>query len=465
MKINNLLIACLALAAAACNTLSLPDRTDTAGGGSSVLRMVKVSRDTISILQQGSYALHASFYPQGAEGEGVSWKSLDETVATVDGGGVVRGVGLGSTHVVATSLNGALTDSCVVKVLSNVLVERVELSCYEASLKIGESLHLEATVIPPDARVKDIEWASLNPEVATVTAKGTVAARAPGETDITATSVEGGIVATCHVTVSRIEVVSVTVAPSQVSLHPGETFQLQATVLPDNATIQDVSWTSSAPAVASVTGTGLVTAEAVGDAVITATALDGGLSAVCEVAVSAIPAGQKVLTFDFSNGSFESLASAITAVNAARSGDNPISATFDMADSDNNGTFEWELYTGYGNSFSYSSNGYLVLNAACYLGTPVIANAKLMSLTFTQGAKTQASRRATLCTATHKGALKYEYYDASIEGDGAAVTTSDKNTDYTFTVKDPVVGARYYLVCCTAGIGVSKVVLVYEEGQ
>ena len=167
------------------------------------------------------------------------------------------------------------------------------------------------------------------------------------------------------------------------------------------------------------------------------------------------------LTFMLNNGSFDSLAAAIAYVNNAANSDYP-RATFTMADKAESGTYEWVLYNGNATNFSYSASNFLVLNAACYLGTPVIANAKLKSLTFTQGAKTQASRKATLCTATHKGALKYEYYDASVEGDGAAVVTSGKDTDYTFTVKDPVVGARYYLVCCSAGIGVSKVVLTYS---
>lgn len=70
----------------------------------------------------------------------------------------------------------------------------------------------------------------------------------------------------------------------------GETATLVATVEPSDALNNDVAWSSSNPAVATVSGEGLVTAVANGSAVITATTVDGtNLSAQCAVTVVISP--------------------------------------------------------------------------------------------------------------------------------------------------------------------------------
>jgi len=76
----------------------------------------------------------------------------------------------------------------------------------------------------------------------------------------------------------------VTLNKNDVTLPIDSTEQLTATVLPANATNQNVSWQSSAPAVASVVD-GLVTAITKGTAIITVTTEDGGYTAQCVVIV------------------------------------------------------------------------------------------------------------------------------------------------------------------------------------
>ena len=64
-----------------------------------------------------------------------------------------------------------------------------------------------------------------------------------------------------------------------------ETKALSATVTPSNASNKQVVWSSSDAAVASVSAGGVVTANAVGTATITATTADGGKTAACSVTV------------------------------------------------------------------------------------------------------------------------------------------------------------------------------------
>ena len=83
----------------------------------------------------------------------------------------------------------------------------------------------------------------------------------------------------------------VTLNESSMSLSKGSYGQLVATVAPAEATNKDVTWTSSAPSVATVDSDGKVTAVAVGTTTITVTTDDGGFTATCTVSVTSSSAG------------------------------------------------------------------------------------------------------------------------------------------------------------------------------
>lgn len=79
---------------------------------------------------------------------------------------------------------------------------------------------------------------------------------------------------------------SVEVNPPVHAMAPNATKQLTAVVYPTDAANKNVTWTSDNNAVATVDGTGLVTAKAVGKATITATTEDGGHTDTCVVTVT-----------------------------------------------------------------------------------------------------------------------------------------------------------------------------------
>ena len=83
-----------------------------------------------------------------------------------------------------------------------------------------------------------------------------------------------------------IHVTGVSLDQSVLHLTVGGTAQLVASVAPSNAGNRNVTWSSSEPAVAAVSG-GAVTALRPGSAVITVTTVDGGYAASCAVTVTA----------------------------------------------------------------------------------------------------------------------------------------------------------------------------------
>ena len=166
----------------------------------------------------------------------------------------------------------------------DVPVSSVTISRPSAELVIGETVQITATVIPSDATDKNILWSSANPSVATVSNGGLVTAVAEGSTEITASA--GGKKASCKVTVSKkvVEVSSVELNKTELSLAKGASETLIATVNPADATNKTIIWDSRDASVASVDGDGKVTALAGGTTVITAMA--SGKVASCTVTVS-----------------------------------------------------------------------------------------------------------------------------------------------------------------------------------
>ena len=91
--------------------------------------------------------------------------------------------------------------------------------------------------------------------------------------------------ATLTVTAATVSVTGVSLDKTELSLTVGDTETLTATVAPDNATNQAVTWTSSDPSVATVDAAGKVTAVGAGTATITVTTADGSFTATCTVTV------------------------------------------------------------------------------------------------------------------------------------------------------------------------------------
>ena len=184
--------------------------------------------------------------------------------------------------------------SCGNKQDPTVAVTSVTLSQTSLAMVEGDTQTLTATVNPSDATDKTVTWASSDAQVASV-AGGKVTAVKPGSATITASC--GGKSATCAVTVEKkvIPVSAITLNKTEVTLKQNETFQLTATVAPDDATDKTVTWTSSDATVATVTD-GLVKALKEGTATVTAKA--GDKTATCTVKVSNATTGGNEGTSD-----------------------------------------------------------------------------------------------------------------------------------------------------------------------
>lgn len=118
-----------------------------------------------------------------------------------------------------------------------------------------------------------------------------------------------------------VAVTEVRLDKSATTLVEGDTEELMATVMPENATDKGIEWKSSDESVATVSQTGLVTALKEGSSAITVITNDGGFKATCDVtvnkkviAVTSVVLGNTELTLV--EGEEEKLAVAVTPENA-----------------------------------------------------------------------------------------------------------------------------------------------------
>lgn len=163
-----------------------------------------------------------------------------------------------------------------------VLATSVTLSQTRLELTEGGQAPLEASVLPEDATDKTISKES----VAMVNSDGIVEALSVGTTYITATNKASGKSAKCEVNVASkvIHVTGIAIDKPKLSMTEGEEQKLMVTIVPENATDKSVVWKSDNEAVATVSD-GVVMAHKNGSATISATTIDGEITARCIVSV------------------------------------------------------------------------------------------------------------------------------------------------------------------------------------
>ena len=206
----------------------------------------------------------------------VAWLSSNTSIATISTQGLVKAMATGSTTLSASLLG--VTKSLSLTVTNATLNQGgLTIANPPLTLAAGLTAQLAATGSYSDGTTVDVtasvSWVSSDPAVATVSLTGLVTAVGAGTATITGTL--DGQTVTLMVTVTSATLnpngLSITTPP--LTLAAGLTAQLAANGSYDDGSNLDVtasvSWTSSAPAVATVSPSGLVTAVAPGSATIT----------------------------------------------------------------------------------------------------------------------------------------------------------------------------------------------------
>ena len=241
-----------------------------------------------------SVALTAALKPENAA-DSVSWSTSDESVASVSANGVVQIKKYSSSRVSVTASSNNHTSTHFIKVKNPL--KSVQVSKSSQTMYPGQSVKLSYLTYGADSdasiteSIDSVTWTSDFPAVASVSQDGTVTAHRQGSTTVSVEVKSGSttVRSSCSVTVG--ELVKITkLEPQTVSdgglLAPAvvdSEKKVEVKVLPSSASIKELKWTSSNPAVVSVAASGIVDSVAfatlkylkVGTATVTYTTTDG----------------------------------------------------------------------------------------------------------------------------------------------------------------------------------------------
>lgn len=228
---------------------------------------IQVNRENLGILQENSevtsetYPTQWTVDPQmtlqnigdkaqvGLSGEDVDkgnirygdlqWASADETIASVDGEGNITANGYGQTIVSAVQSGSNQIYNCTVtvrKYASSVEIPNI-------TLKKNERVVLEPVFDASDVTETELTYTCSDEGVIEI-ADGVVYGLKEGTETVTATA-EGGASTTFLVTVTDAKeyaVTSVTLSSEYEKISVGDTLEIFASVLPENAFDKTVSW-------------------------------------------------------------------------------------------------------------------------------------------------------------------------------------------------------------------------------
>lgn len=279
-------------------TAKTKDGTDITASTTFTVLPLKVEAMTfaeplVSIARTKDKTITLTLNSEEVDNKQMVWTSSDESVATVTQNldssypleAIVTAHKIGKTTIKAEAQDGSgMSATCEVEVTP---LMASDISLLTASVVKTIPTQLEANVSPAETDNKKLKWASLTPNIATVTEDGIMTGLKMGTAKVKAETTDGSnlsVVFEVQITGLPVSTISL---PAESSIIKTESMKLEYSILPLVSDNQKLKWSSNATDIASVDeNTGVITAHKVGDAVITATATDGsGISASTKIHV------------------------------------------------------------------------------------------------------------------------------------------------------------------------------------
>lgn len=200
----------------------------------------------------------------------ITWSSDDPNVASVSAQGssaTITAVNAGATVIRVRA--GTVGADIPVQVLG---VRSIHVNPTDASIRQGDSQPFSASFDADQGVSTAVTWTTGSNAIATVAANGVVTGVSPGTTTVRATSVaDPRFSATGNITVNPLRGVVMSLTTANIAT--GQQLPITATVNIESGLNTSVIWRTSAPAVATVNQSGIVTGVTFGTTTITAVAV------------------------------------------------------------------------------------------------------------------------------------------------------------------------------------------------
>lgn len=163
---------------------------------------ITLSETDLTMALGESVKLSATLKPDHINQTGITWKSSDRSVVSVDQNGLVTAKENGRADITATTKNGK-TAVCHVTVKERA-IEKITLNMTGASMEVEQSIQLLVTGFEPENATEELSltYKSSNSAVAEVDEAGVVTALKSGTAEITVTT-KGGVSAVCRILVGN----------------------------------------------------------------------------------------------------------------------------------------------------------------------------------------------------------------------------------------------------------------------
>lgn len=149
-----------------------------------------LNKTELTINESQSEQLFATVIPDQADNKNLIWSSSDNTIASVNGDGIVYAVSKGSTTIcVKSSDESNVMAFCTVTVLKPV--KSICVNPTQISMAVGEHATITAYALPLDASNPTLQWLSQDNNVVDVDDEGVVHAVGIGNTYISIESTDG----------------------------------------------------------------------------------------------------------------------------------------------------------------------------------------------------------------------------------------------------------------------------------
>ena len=243
----------------------------------------------------------------------VTWTLSNPALATITNEGVLTANAKGTLKITAKYKKGTDTATASYTLQIKQKVTEITLTDTWLTLETGETATITATPLPATADDigRGISWTSADPAIATIDPAGNITAQAAGTTTLTASFLNEAVLLngrgasqnqyikkSCTITVTEILPSRLHLIPEDIACYVGETKQLTAIIEPANATNKTITWESADPAIATITRTGKVTAQAAGTTTLTAKTATGNRIATCTLEAEDFPFGEIQLETD-----------------------------------------------------------------------------------------------------------------------------------------------------------------------
>lgn len=235
------------------------------------VKNVKLKEQNVSIEVGKSRSLNATVTPGLADNPGLTWKSGNNAVLTVDASGNIKGISEGTTIVLATSKDGSnLTATTYISVYNSINEVQGVIKANTDLYAIGNN---KSSIGKGKANTK-------------LTIVGTCGDYYRVKTNIQA--IKENYNGYCYILKSKVKipVTKIKLDSTEIFLSAGESVRLSAAISPEMADNHNVTWSSLKKTVAVVDKNGYVTAKKAGNATITVTSVDGAKTDKCVVHVT-----------------------------------------------------------------------------------------------------------------------------------------------------------------------------------